>query len=207
MTRQKSFKRLVRTRMEKTGESYTAARAALLGPGTTVLATSDATILERTGRGWEEWFDLLDEWGAADKSHREIARDLAARVGLDPLAWNVQAVVGSYEKARRGREVGQMEDGFRCTASRTVAAPIEEVYAAFLAEPGLTYRSGTAPRTAHFDTLDGRSRVHVGLAADGDRTKISVEQARLPDAPAADKAKAHWRDRLNALKATMEGQH
>ncbi len=27
MTRQKSFKRLVRTRMDKTGESYTAARA------------------------------------------------------------------------------------------------------------------------------------------------------------------------------------
>jgi hypothetical protein len=30
MTRQKSFKRLVRARMEKTGESYTAARARLL---------------------------------------------------------------------------------------------------------------------------------------------------------------------------------
>ena len=30
MTRQKSFKRLVRARMEKTGESYTAARATLL---------------------------------------------------------------------------------------------------------------------------------------------------------------------------------
>ena len=30
MTRQKSFKRLVRARMEKTGESYSAARASLL---------------------------------------------------------------------------------------------------------------------------------------------------------------------------------
>ena len=30
MTRQRSFKRLVRTRMEKTGESYSAARAMLL---------------------------------------------------------------------------------------------------------------------------------------------------------------------------------
>jgi hypothetical protein len=30
MTRQRSFKRLVRLRMEKTGESYTAARASLL---------------------------------------------------------------------------------------------------------------------------------------------------------------------------------
>jgi hypothetical protein len=30
MTRHRSFKRLVRARMEKTGESYTAARAMLL---------------------------------------------------------------------------------------------------------------------------------------------------------------------------------
>ena len=67
MTRQKSFKRLVRTRMEKTGESYTAARAVLLAGAdeTTMtdqaqLVTSDDAIRERTGRGWEQWFDLLD---------------------------------------------------------------------------------------------------------------------------------------------------
>ena len=75
MTRQKSFKRLVRARAEKTGESYTAARAALLvasddakpseGPKLTV---SDDAIRDRTGRGWEEWFDLLDESGAAGQA-------------------------------------------------------------------------------------------------------------------------------------------
>ena len=221
MTAQKSFKRLVRARMDKTGESYTAARAALLGGltptspsyGADVLATSDATIRERTGRGWEEWFDLLDEWGAAGRTHREIARDLAQRVGLDPLAWNVQAVVGSYERARRGREVGQQEDGFRSTASRTIAAPVERVHAAFVdaAErerwlPGadLTLRSGTAPRTAHFDAPDGTSRVHVTIAAVGERATVSVEHARLADAPAADKAKAFWRERLTALKTDLE---
>src|SRR5215208_2323412 len=86
MTTQRSFKRLVRARMEKTGESYTAARARLLAgdePQRISLATSDEMIRERTGRGWEEWFDLLDEWGAADKSHREIARLYEAFV--DPI--------------------------------------------------------------------------------------------------------------------------
>jgi len=38
------------------------------------LTTSDETIRERTGRGWEEWFELLDEWGAADRPHREIEK-------------------------------------------------------------------------------------------------------------------------------------
>ena len=81
MTVQKSFKRLVRTRAEKTGESYTAARAALLassddakpseGPKLTI---SDDAIRDRTGRGWAEWFDLLDESDAPDKRHPEVVR-------------------------------------------------------------------------------------------------------------------------------------
>ena len=82
MTTQRSFKRLVRSRMEKTGESYTAARASLLAAvepepepaAKPVLMTSDEKIRERTGRGWEEWFDLLDAWGAPERTHREIAR-------------------------------------------------------------------------------------------------------------------------------------
>ena len=135
MTTQRSFKRLVRSRMEKTGESYTAARAQLLAgdePQRISLATSDETIRERTGRGWEEWFDLLDEWGAADKTHREIARWLAGQQGIHPLAWNAQAIAGSYERTRRGRQVGEHEDGFTVTATKTVAVPVERLYDAFV---------------------------------------------------------------------------
>src|ERR687891_886255 len=137
MTRHRSFKRLVRARMEKTAESYTAARAMLLaaeeseeseGPP---LATSDEAIRERTNRGWEEWFDLLDEWGAAERPHREIARWVAAQQGAQPLAWNVQAVTVSYERARGGRAVGEHADGFAITASKTVAVPVERLFDAF----------------------------------------------------------------------------
>ncbi len=111
MTRQKSFKRLVRSRMEKTGESYTAARAKLLaaedpkaaeGPALTV---SDEVIRERTGRGWEEWFELLDDWGASERTHTETARWLREAQEVD--GWSSQAVTVSYERARMGRAVGQ----------------------------------------------------------------------------------------------------
>jgi hypothetical protein len=56
VTEHKSFKRLVRARMAKTGESYTAARAMLLRGDEPVqapevrLATSDEKIRQRTGR-------------------------------------------------------------------------------------------------------------------------------------------------------------
>ena len=87
MTRHRSFKRLVRARMEKTGESYTAARATLLAaaePEAPAFPTSDEAIRERTGRGWEEWFHLLDGWGAAVRSHRR--RDRARRVSTAATA-------------------------------------------------------------------------------------------------------------------------
>ena len=140
MTEHKSFKRLVRARMEKTGESYTAARAMLLraedadGPEGVRLATSDESIRRRTGRGWEEWFEMLDDWGAANRTHRETARWLAEQQDLHPLAWNVQAIAASYERARGLRVVGEKDDGFVITASRTVAAPVEALFDAFVDE-------------------------------------------------------------------------
>lgn len=93
MTRQKSFKRLVRARMAKTGESYTTARRQLLSATTPVsradqpaLVTTDERIRERTGLGWETWFDLLDEAGGLNLPHGEIARWVAGKLDLQPLA-------------------------------------------------------------------------------------------------------------------------
>ena len=217
MTAQKSFKRLVRTRMEKTGESYTAARLRLLAgdePQRVSLATSDAVIRERTGRGWEEWFDLLDEAGAAEMTHREMARRLAEEQGADLLAWNVQAVVGSYERARRGRQVGEHEDGFTVTASKTVAVPIERLYAAFvdadqrarwLPDAALRERTVIEPRSARFDYGDGPSRIHVALTAKGEaKSTAALTHERLPDGKEAERMKAFWRERVAGLKEVLE---
>ena len=138
MTRQKSFKRLVRARMVKTGESYTAARAALLSAEETkatagpTLTMSEESILRRTGRGWEEWFDLLDGSGAAGWTHGEIARWLADQEGIE--GWDAQSVTVSYERARGGRAVGERSDGFSVTASKTVAVPVGRLYDAFVDE-------------------------------------------------------------------------
>jgi len=221
MTRQKSFKRLVRARMEKTGESDTAARAVLLAaeaPATATerppLATSDEAIRQRTGRGWEAWFDLLDDWGAAERPHREIARHVAGLLGIDPLAWNAQAVASSYERARGLRAVGEHADGFAITASRTVGVPVERLYDAIVApsqrerwlpDAPLRERTATRPRSARFDWETGGTRVHVTFAQKGEgRAVVTVEHARLADAEQAERMKAWWRGHLDALKARLE---
>jgi hypothetical protein len=220
MTEHKSFKRLVRARMEKTGESYTAARAMLLRaeepPGSALprLKTSDEKIRERTGRGWEEWFAILDEWGAADRPHREIARWLAEQQGAVPLAWNVQAIVAGYELTRGLREVGEKDDGFVVTASRTVAAPAERLFDAFvdpsvrrrwLSDGQLAERTASRPKSARFDWSDGSTRVNVTfLARDELRSTVALEHRRLRGADEAARLKAYWRERLLALKEFLE---
>lgn len=220
MTEHKSFKRLIRARMSKTGESYTAARANLLraeepndtdGPA---LATSNAAIRQRTGRGWEEWFELLDEWGAAERTHREIARWVAAQQGVVPLAWNAQAVTGSYELARGLRVVGEKPDGFAITTSKTVAVPVERLFDAFLDEslrerwlPGgeLRERTATKPKSARFDWGERRTRVNVTFLAKGEaKSTAALEHRRLADANEAQRMKAYWRQRVAALKEMLE---
>jgi hypothetical protein len=221
MTRQKSFKRLVRTRMEKTGESYTTARAVLLRAAEMsraekpVLATSDETIRRRTGRGWEEWFDLLDEWGAPDRTHRETARWVAALQDIEPLAWNAQAVVSSYERGRGLRAVGEHPEGFAVTVSRTIAVPAARLYDAFVKESvrerwlpdaPMHERTATKPKSARFDWGDGRSRVKVTFLAKGDaKSTVALEHSRLGDAEERDRLKAWWRERLIALGSGIEG--
>jgi hypothetical protein len=220
MTRQKSFKRLVRARMEKTGESYTAARASLLAAQEPKaadkprLATSDEAIRRRTGRGWEEWFDLLDEWGAAGRTHREIARWVAEQQGIEPLAWNAQAVADSYERARGLRVVGQHPDGFTITATKTVAVPVDRLYEAFvdaslrrrwLPEHELRERTSRKPKVAHFDWGDGTTRVHVTFDAKDDaKSTAALRHERLSDAGQADRMKAFWRERVATLKEVLE---
>jgi hypothetical protein len=220
VTEHKSFKRLVRARMEKTGESYTAARAMLLRggePGGAVevrLATSDEKIRQRTGRGWEEWFEVLDEWGAADRSHRETARWLAEQQGLHPLAWNVQAIAASYERARGLREPGEKDDGYAITASRTVGVPVGKLYdavvdeslrAGWLPDGRLSLRRATKPKSARFDWGDGQTRVNVTFLAKGeDRSTIAVEHRRMDSADEAQRMKSYWRARIAALKGELE---
>jgi hypothetical protein len=222
MTTHRSFKQLVRTRMTRTGESYTAARAVLLAarePETAqarpVLATSDERIRERTGRGWEEWFDLLDAAGMAGRAHREVSRWVAEQLGVVPLAWAAQAVTGSYERARGGRAVGQHEDGFRGSASRTLALPATQVFdmfvdadarARWLDGADLRVRTATRPRSVRFDWVDSfggsdGTRVHVTIDAKPDgRCTVTVSHERLPDADAATGTKAWWRARLAELE-------
>jgi hypothetical protein len=221
MTKQRTFKRRVRERMEKTGESYTAARRMLIAGGERPESAAvefkppmaDERVVEATGRGWLAWFELLDGWGAAARSHTEIARWLREDQGVD--GWYAQSITVGYERARGLRAPGQRPDGFAVGASRTIAVPVERLFEAFADEalrarwlPGadLRVRTATAPRTARYDWEDGSTRVIVGFEAAGNaKSRVALSHERLPDADTAEEMKSWWRERLTELKARLEG--
>src|SRR5688572_17896987 len=132
MPKQKDLKRVVRTRMEKTGESYTAARARVLKPQTDYAALagkSDETVHKATGKKWAEWVAKLDAIDGTKKSHRDLAVYVAS---LGTPSWWTQTVVVGYERIRGMRAIGQRLGGsWEASKSRTFNVPVSKLFAAF----------------------------------------------------------------------------
>ena len=158
MPRQKDLKRLVRARMEKTGEAYTAARAQVLRkprtpkrtetnaetsaatPATithpepkdyaSIAGMSDDAIKEKTGCTWERWVFALDHARAYELSHREIAKLVKEK--YDTPSWWTQMVTVGYERIKGLRTRGQQRNGtFTMSRSRTFDVDVQTLYDAW----------------------------------------------------------------------------
>ena len=152
---QKDFKRLVRARMRKTGEAYTAARAQLIRtPGRRHVETSatqdvaaptapehkvdyaalagmaDEKVKKATGCTWERWVYALDRKKAYELSHRDLAKLIKEKYKTPD--WWTQTVAVGYERIKGKRAVGQRTDGrYHATKSRTFHVPVETLFEAW----------------------------------------------------------------------------
>lgn len=170
-------------------------------------------IQRATGRDRDEWFGVLDDWGAPGRPYREIASWLTGEHGMS--SWWAQKLIVEYEQARGLREPGVRPDGtFEVGASKTLAVPVERAYSAFteakvrsrwLPNEALTELDGSLPgKVARFDRRDGTRVVAQFDVQTAGKCTVSVQHQRLTDVQAAEAAKAYWRERLAALKALLE---
>ena len=227
MPTNKDFKRLVRGRMQKTGESYTAARAHLLqkphqprqpqpprpAAYATLAGMSDATIKAKTGCTWERWVQALDRVQAHTWPHREIARHVSARYKTP--AWWAQMVTVGYERIRGLRQIGQRRGGlFEARKSKTVAVPVRRLYRAFsdprtrarwLPGVNMKIRRATPAKSARVTWNDGTS-LEAYFAPKGEaKSQVVVQHGRLPTRQAAAQMKQYWAERLDVLGAVLTG--
>ena len=215
MPKQKDLKRVVRTRMQKTGESYTTARLHLVRkiqpePNYAELAgQSDAAVQKATGRDWREWVAILDAEKSAEKPHRDIARYVAS---LGTPDWWSQTVTVGYERIRGLRAIGQRRGGgYEASKSRTFAVPLSKLYKAFstarlraqwLSEK-VEVRGATVNKRMRISMADG-TVVGVEFMAKGDaKSSAAIQHTKLPDKATADKMKAWWAERFDALKEVL----
>lgn len=225
MPANKDFKRLVRGRMQKTGEAYTSARAHLLEqkpaaihPAATDYATlagrSDAVLKERTGCTWERWVKALDGAQAYTWSHREIATYVHEKYKVP--GWWAQTVTVGYERIKGLRAIGQRRDGsFEASKSRTFAVPLVRLYRAFhdsrtrarwLPGVDLTIRTATRGKSMRI-TWPDRTSVEVGFMSKGaGRSQVALSHVKLPDRAAQTRVKQYWSDRLDALKEILAAE-
>ncbi|MDP9071405.1 MAG: hypothetical protein M3N68_09010, partial [Actinomycetota bacterium] len=195
MTRQESFKRRIRARMEKTGERYGAARRVLVEQASTGRRrtwaaepeTSDDSVRSATGRGWDEWCDVLDAWPGHTEGHTAIAAHLQHNHGID--GWWAQTVTVGYERITGRRQPYQQPDGtFSAHKSRTVTADPAVLRELLLDEtdradlfPGLDteLRSRPTSKVIRLAIGPGTAQIAIDPRADG-KAKVTVEHERLP---------------------------
>ena len=215
MTEDKARKRSIRKRMAKTGERYTAARRQLLEPREELRAEDlpqpDASLREKTGKGWREWFRLLDTWGARERKHGEIASHLMDE--YDVPGWWAQSITVGYERSRGLRAKHQTLGGdFQVSVSKTFPIGVGKLFTAFTEasqrskwmERGmLRVRTTQKNRTARFDCSDGTRVVAFFDPKDRTKTTVTVQHEKLPDATAVEEMRAFWKERLARLADTI----
>jgi hypothetical protein len=206
--------------MQKTGESYTAARAHLRKSPAPALSLrtapaeyaklagrSDAIMKERTGCTWERWVKALDREKAYGWPHREIATHVRERYKIP--GWWAQSVAVGYERIKGLRAVGQRRDGlFEAGKSKTFSVPLGRLYDAFsdarirrrwLPDVDLTIRTATREKSMRI-TWPDRTSVEVGFMSRGaGKSQVAVVHTKLPDRSAVTGKKEYWAERLTEL--------
>lgn len=204
MPKQKDLKRLIRSRMQKTGEAYTAARLQVLkkkepSPNYAAVAgMSDASVRKATGRLWAEWVALLDATRSAEKPHREIAEYVSS---LGTPDWWSQMVTVGYERIRGLRERGQRRGGgYRASKSRTFPVSVDKLFRAFASATQrrrwlpvkVALRSATPAKRMRMTWGDHSIVVFEFTAKGAAKSAVAVGHEKLPDKSAVEAIKKAW---------------
>ena len=224
MPTQKDLKRLVRARMRKTGEAYTAARAQIVNKSKPVVPApaavkidyaalagmSDAKVKDATGCTWERWVRALDRLKAHELTHAELAKLIKSKYKTPD--WWTQTVAVGYERIKGLRARGQGRDGkFAATKSRTFKVPVETLFdawadskqrAQWLTDKNVRIRKSTRARSIRLEQ-DG-AIIAVGFTRLGAaKSSVAIEESRLPSRDAVAEVKKYWGERFDALGALL----
>ncbi|WP_108667096.1 hypothetical protein [Euzebya rosea] len=218
MTTQQTFKRRVRERMARTGERYAQARRVLLEQQAAAPRVdgrawvsqpemSDEAIRSNTGRGWDEWCDLIEAFDGHTDGHSAVVEHLMEVHGL--TGWWAQGVTVSWERITGQRLPFQQSDGlFASSRTRTVAVDADELRELLLDADGRDHLFGGMPtelrsrptsKNVRIAMEEGSVEFTLTPKPDG-RTAVNVAHTRLPDHTVVPAWQDFWTEWLEALE-------
>jgi hypothetical protein len=172
--------------------------------------STDEAVKARTGKGWAEWFKILDQAGAKKMRHQEITAVLQER-GVEPWWGQMVAVAYEHERGLRGK-FQKCTGEFSTSGSRTMAAPMARAFAAWTDEnlrrkwlPDGKLEITTATPGKYVRGRWGASRLSVGFVCKGAaKTQIAVDHGKLANSRECAKMKTYWFTALNRLQNILE---
>ena len=173
--------------------------------------TSDEAVLRATGKSCDDWFAILDAAGACELAHREIAVYLREQENVSP--WWSQEVTVQYERARGLREKHQTLSGYQVSVSKTIAVPLDALYAAcaddnarssWLGEAPLTVRKATPSKSVRATWGEGASSVDIGCYEKGAaKSQVTVQHSKLADQEEVEEMRTYWKAALERLAGDL----
>jgi hypothetical protein len=172
---------------------------------------SETAVRKATGKGWGDWYSLLDAAGAREMTHQQIIGVVA---GQESGGWWQQAITVAYEQARSIRTKHPKDDGFSANASKTIRAGVTRVFAAWVEDPvragwldttGWHIRKSIPYRTLRVTWTDGRTHLDIHFWPRGEgRTLIQIDHSRLGTVEDVQRFRGFWASALERLRELLE---
>ncbi len=168
--------------------------------------TPDDKTREATGKGWDDWCDIIEAWDGHREGHAAIARYIAAN--YDVTHWWAQGITIGYERITGLRVLHQMTDGtFAASKSKTLDIDVAELRAMLIDDDirkeliigyDSVLRSKPTSKALRIAFDEGAALFSFDSAAKG-RTRITVTHEKLASSEDADRWRFYWTEWLDAL--------
>ncbi len=195
-----------------------------------VRSISEEAVKAKTGKGWAQWFAVLDRFDVSARGHKSAAEYLHQRCGVS--GWWAQMITVEYERQKGLRVLNQSCRGdFQVSVSRALGVPVSTVWSAFTDEAllrqwcgreakldfreggkfsGLGGGQGEVRRVVRGQRVrlwwngkgfEGRSAVEIRFESKGEgRSSIVIQHSELRDKGEVEKSRKRWTEAVERLQ-------
>jgi uncharacterized protein YndB with AHSA1/START domain len=141
----------------------------------------DGTCRAKTGKTLTQWYGELDRLGGLAKGRRDLVEAIYDATGKD--VWWSTTIVIEYERAKGQTEKDGRPTGYSICSTKTIAAPLDQVFAAFGDAGQLDHWLGARTKVdfkdgGSFENADGDRGTFKKIRANKD-IKLTWEHAEL----------------------------